>query len=277
MRTLYKFNNFHFRDDCLMTQDMQTIPLPPKERSVLLLMLQQPNEILPKELIINEVWKGGYVSDESLTRCIYVLRRALSHSNNNPVITTVYGKGYKFTQTVNVVKEAENIYTQNTHHIATQFLDNPIKADDKCHIALFPFSLKTPGLSIYLHDKLVEWLYSFISFSDFNLVSYFFTRTCHNYDDILLTIDKTQTDYYISGAEVTFRDESIIRIELIRATDHCVLRRGSVELTQDHHTNYKRLCREISLLISEINTDLDSEFITNRLPPASHSRRTIRA
>lgn len=276
MHVSYKFNNFHFINDCLMTHDMQDIPLPPKERSVLLLMLERPNEVLSKEVIIESVWKSENVSDESLTRCIYILRRALCHSNDNQIIATIYGKGYKFTQAVNIVEEPEDIDEQNTHRDTAQSPHNSIKSDGKCHIALFPFALTAPALSSYLHDKLVEWFYSYIPLSEFNLVSYFFTRTCQNYEDILLTIEKTQTDYYIYGAEVTYNDESIVRIELIRATDHCVLHRGCVQLTKNHHADYNKLCSAISLLISEINTDLDSELISHRLPSLVSSQRAIR-
>ncbi|WP_320410101.1 winged helix-turn-helix domain-containing protein [Candidatus Williamhamiltonella defendens] len=40
------------------------------------------------------------MSEESLTRCIYVLRHLLHENKNNRYIDTVYRKGYRFIQPV---------------------------------------------------------------------------------------------------------------------------------------------------------------------------------
>lgn len=74
------FKGFSFHNGQLLTKDKGAIYLAPKESAVLLFMLQNAHTVISQDAIIEHVWKGGLVSDESLTRCIYVLRRTLGHS-----------------------------------------------------------------------------------------------------------------------------------------------------------------------------------------------------
>jgi len=66
--------------------------LPPKEKSVLTLLLRRQPEPVSKEDIIRHAWpRHRTVSDESVVRCISQLRQRVPQAN----IETVYGFGYK--------------------------------------------------------------------------------------------------------------------------------------------------------------------------------------
>ncbi|MGJ4749036.1 winged helix-turn-helix domain-containing protein, partial [Leptospira sp. SA-E8] len=66
--------------------------LPPKEKSVLILLLRHQPEPVSKEEIIRSAWPRHIgVSDESVVRCISQLRRQVPQAR----IETVYGFGYK--------------------------------------------------------------------------------------------------------------------------------------------------------------------------------------
>lgn len=74
------------------------IPLAPKEFAVLCALASRLGGIVTKEQLIAEVWPRDYVSDESIARCIYVLRRTLEQTaegQKRVFIQTVHRRGYR--------------------------------------------------------------------------------------------------------------------------------------------------------------------------------------
>ena len=51
--------------------------------------------LMTKDRLLELAWSRGEVADESLTRCIYSLRKHLRADKG--FIKTIYGKGYRFT------------------------------------------------------------------------------------------------------------------------------------------------------------------------------------
>ncbi|MDU4093727.1 MAG: winged helix-turn-helix domain-containing protein [Pantoea sp.] len=88
----------------LYYKESQSVHLGPKELKVLEALVSRPGEIVTKSDIIEMVWSRGIVSDESLCRCIYVIRKELKNHSSIKFIRTVYGRGYQFISTVAVVK-----------------------------------------------------------------------------------------------------------------------------------------------------------------------------
>ncbi|AIY41676.1 hypothetical protein LT85_2518 [Collimonas arenae] len=69
--------------------------LPPKERSVLKLLLHAWPKVVSKNEFKQHIW-AGHMSDESLARCVTQLRHALSHFGLIQ-IDSLYGLGYRLT------------------------------------------------------------------------------------------------------------------------------------------------------------------------------------
>ena len=70
--------------------------LQPKSMDVLLCLARAGNDIVERDVLINEVWGRTAVSDEPLTRCIHEIRRALADSADKPTyIQTVPKRGYR--------------------------------------------------------------------------------------------------------------------------------------------------------------------------------------
>src|SRR5712675_954547 len=75
----------------------------PKAFRVLLLLLRNPQKLLPKEELLNSVWGDTAVTEGSLTRCIWLLRRLLGDDINEPrFIETVATVGYRLVCKVEV-------------------------------------------------------------------------------------------------------------------------------------------------------------------------------
>ena len=77
--------------DGLPTWQDSPLFLPPKESAVLALMIRAQPQAVSKADIVEHAWGGSAVSDDSLTRCISQLRRALPDVK----IESVYGFGYR--------------------------------------------------------------------------------------------------------------------------------------------------------------------------------------
>ncbi|MCP1512263.1 MULTISPECIES: winged helix-turn-helix domain-containing protein [Pseudomonas] len=76
------------------------VQLPPKEGHVLRLLLASGGVLMTKDRLLELAWPKGEVAEESLTRCIYSLRKHLGVDKG--FIKTIYGRGYRFTCPVRV-------------------------------------------------------------------------------------------------------------------------------------------------------------------------------
>jgi DNA-binding winged helix-turn-helix (wHTH) protein len=90
----YQFGPFGLHSDGTLVQDDTYLHLPPKELQVLRVLLGAQGRLIDQDTLIEQVWPGGDVAGESLTRCIYSLRKTLGAHKH--FIATVYGKGYRF-------------------------------------------------------------------------------------------------------------------------------------------------------------------------------------
>lgn len=71
------------------------------------LLADHPGELITKERLHDEVWRGVPVTDEALTQCIRSLRKALADDAGNPsFIETVPRHGYRFVAPVESIGAA---------------------------------------------------------------------------------------------------------------------------------------------------------------------------
>jgi DNA-binding winged helix-turn-helix (wHTH) protein len=74
----------------------KVLAVEPKAFRVLLLLLRNPQKLLSKEELLNSVWGDTAVTEGSLTRSIWLLRRLLGDDVNEPrFIETVATVGYR--------------------------------------------------------------------------------------------------------------------------------------------------------------------------------------
>ncbi len=95
MRTSLVFGRWTLHGDGRLTGEGIDIQLPPKEWQVLHLLLLSGGALMTKDCLLERAWRQGEVSEESLTRCIYSLRKHLRADKG--FIKTIYGRGYRFT------------------------------------------------------------------------------------------------------------------------------------------------------------------------------------
>ena len=89
------FARWTLHGDGRLTGVEADIQLAPKEGHVLRLLLASGGALMTKDRLLELAWPRGEVAEESLTRCIYSLRKHLRADKG--FIKTIYGKGYRFT------------------------------------------------------------------------------------------------------------------------------------------------------------------------------------
>ncbi|MGS0743221.1 winged helix-turn-helix domain-containing protein [Glaciimonas sp. GG7] len=199
--------------DTILFYKGEEVPLPPKERAVLIVLLEVAGGIVSKNTLLERVWPGEFASEESLTRCIYVLRRILKESNHERYIVSVYGQGYRFAQPVSV------IYDRTMEPVG-------------CKLAVLPFRLGDSDQDASAaHDSIVQSLSNFRPFG-LTVFPSSLTRSCHAAAEVVALIKDMAPDYYLTGYPVISGGCSVLRVELVRAIDHAVLHRENVALSQ---------------------------------------------
>ncbi len=81
------------------------IHLEPKVMEVLCFLAQRQNEVVSRNELIDEIWKGTYVTDEVLSRAISVLRNQLGDDRKNAsFIVTIPKAGYRLIMPVTPIQ-----------------------------------------------------------------------------------------------------------------------------------------------------------------------------
>ncbi len=87
------------------SQEEEPIGLPSRVFDLLVCFLRHQNQIVDKDALIRAGWSDAFVSDDSLTHGISVLRRALGDDPSNPrFVVTLPRRGYQFIGSVKAVR-----------------------------------------------------------------------------------------------------------------------------------------------------------------------------
>jgi DNA-binding winged helix-turn-helix (wHTH) protein len=98
----YRFDRFLLTPDRLSI-DGRTVPLAAKPMHVLRTLAANAGRLTTKEALVATVWGDRAVSDESIARAVFLVRRALGDLESPPrFVETVYGRGYRFVADVTV-------------------------------------------------------------------------------------------------------------------------------------------------------------------------------
>lgn len=195
----YIFGDFMLRFDGTLFRKGKQLHIPPKELAVLSLLLETAGELITKETLLSRVWPDEIASDESLTRCIYTLRRILKEDREYRYIDTIYGKGYRFRIPVAMVSQQE----ETTQHV----------------IAVLPFRSDTEEEQYLLHNELIQGLSKYTRMG-LSVLPSSVTYDCNNIDSIEKMISQTHPEYYFTGRTIKSESGCKLFFELVRAEGH---------------------------------------------------------
>ncbi len=122
------FARWTLHGDGRLTGEGSDVQLPPKEWHVLRLLLACGGTLMTKDRLLELAWPQGEASEESLTRCIYSLRKYLGA--DKVFIKTVYGRGYRFTCPVKSDEGHAPSFVRHGEHVCSvcgQVSHTPVK------------------------------------------------------------------------------------------------------------------------------------------------------
>lgn len=125
----YKFNGYTLYPNEFLKKNGKVVSLPPKELKVLSCLVELAGKVVSKDALLQYAWGDASVSDESLTRCIYALRRQLGDKAERKCICTIYAQGYYFNVPVErcapeISKAADLNVNSNHNHAIIQYNNN---------------------------------------------------------------------------------------------------------------------------------------------------------
>ncbi len=132
---IFRFDDVEVRErDFALIKAGKALTVEPKALRALLFLLHNPQRVISKEELFHSVWGDVAVSDGSLTRCIWLLRRLLEDDINEPrYIATVATVGYKFVCPMEVSEDTHGVDGNEPADIGTEAAGGtpPAKAPDE--------------------------------------------------------------------------------------------------------------------------------------------------
>ncbi len=97
-RPLLAFGPFTFDPNSkLLRRGNTELAVPPRVLGVLELLLDRAGDVVPRQELIDTVWKDAFVTDTSLAEAVSVLRQSLEDDPQSPTyVQTLHRRGYRF-------------------------------------------------------------------------------------------------------------------------------------------------------------------------------------
>jgi len=94
---MYEFGEFRMdSQNRSLRRGPSLVPLTPKAFEVLLVLVQKNGQVIAKDELMNAAWPDSFVEESNLTQTVFMLRKALGETRDQPYILTVPGRGYRF-------------------------------------------------------------------------------------------------------------------------------------------------------------------------------------
>ncbi len=94
----YRLGDFELEPDTLrLTYNGSSVPLTHKPFQVLVYLIEHRERVVARRELLEKFWQGHDIYEESLTKCVGAIRKALNDATENPrFIVTHWAEGYRF-------------------------------------------------------------------------------------------------------------------------------------------------------------------------------------
>lgn len=206
---IYRFGDFELdMDRYELRRSGKGIRTEPRVLELLHYLIGQRERVVPKEELLDNLWRGTHVSDSALTSTIRDARRALDDSPSEPLwIKTIYGRGVRF------VGDA----TTPSPTPAEAPRAEPPKATPRKSIAVLPFTDLSPNRDqTYFCDGIAEELINALTrIEELRVVSRAVAFDFRNDDDVRSLGDKLGVNHILRGSVRKADDRMRISVHLV--------------------------------------------------------------
>lgn len=178
----------------------------PRVLELLHYLIRQRERVVPKEELLDTLWRGTHVSESALTSTIRDARRVLGDSSTAPQwIKTVYGRGFRF------VGDAKDTDAPSPQPAATP------KPAPRKSIAVLPFTDLSPDRDqTYFCDGIAEELINALTrIEELRVVSRAVAFDFRNDDDVRSLGDKLGVNHILRGSVRKADDRLRIIVHLV--------------------------------------------------------------
>lgn len=197
----YAFGRWVLQGDWLTEDQGKGVHLPPKELAVLRMLLDAAGALVDKDSLLESVWPGCDVADESLTRCIYSLRKLLG--GDKRYISTRYGRGYRFICPVLELQESKPSASVPS-------------------LLVLPFRCDSASLGAMLHEQITRSLTKALA-GTLRVMPASLTAGSLSSRDALQIVERLAPDYYLSGRCESGGASVELFVELAHRRGHTLL------------------------------------------------------
>ncbi|WP_273826065.1 winged helix-turn-helix domain-containing protein [Pseudomonas asplenii] len=202
LKQSFAFGEWLLQGDGVLLRNGKGVHLPPKELHVLRLLLGRAGRLVTKDHLLDCVWAGSDAAEESLTRCIYALRKLLGPGRG--YITTVYGKGYRFNAAVAPLAPAPGDYPAGPS------------------LAVLPFRQADELAASNLQEATIRQLKTAFD-ATLRILPAALTLPGPGAVDTRQLMEQLAPDYYLSGRFEVRGEQWEASVELIRGHGHCLV------------------------------------------------------
>lgn len=157
----YEFANFRVSSlNRELLRNGEPVPLSPKSFDVLMVLVERKGAVVDKRSLINAVWAGTAVEENSLARAVSDIRRVLGEGpKENRFVETISRRGYRFLAEVTAVQVNSELTSGGSPRPAPS-APGPTRL---MTLAVLPFAWITirgsePSLSVGMADALITRL-----------------------------------------------------------------------------------------------------------------------
>jgi len=211
-RRAVAFGAFRLDPEGQLWRGKSAIPLPPKESALLGLLAEAEGRLLTKRDILDRIWPAQEVGEDSLTRCIRGLRRALGEGGRRGgTIETLHGRGYRLSAPV--------------HSPAVETRSESDRT--ALRVGVVPFDVVGarresrylgPGIAGEVTDQLARCHRDGITI----LARQSARRLRRGAEDLLRIAGQLRLDYVVTGRLSVEGDERRLQVELVRVSDEAL-------------------------------------------------------
>ena len=112
----------------MLSRRGREVRLQPKVLDLLLFLLRHRERVVPKEVLLRELWPDVIVTEASLTRVVKEARRALGDDGRRQrILRTSHGRGYRFAASVTLRNGARQNEEERRIELARRSLEAAIE------------------------------------------------------------------------------------------------------------------------------------------------------